>query len=752
MRTLTSIAFFVLLGVGMPTAVAGPSDSAVGAVSSRGLPGSWQVAGLRCEWRVNPQDVPDPCPEFFWEMPTQSAYRLTIAQTQANLAAGKRLLWDSGRIDTPLPIAEYAGPPLDNGTTYYWTVRVWDADAEPLPLAPTQTFRMMVHPMPHHLPTIRTFINFAGNAQFARDWLDLSFRKEAKELRDSVLATRYGLICTLVLPHPSTGLPLADKAAALAEFCVSKGLTKQGILEEMFCHFSEDTRVTLHVGAERAANPRETRLCPGWDPANDRNGDGRVDDEEAARLANPKATAREPRQARIPIYFWGPPRDDFVMNVGHPAYQEFMATVWAQKLCAGYDGIYFDTVPPDVAGAGRSASVLEYPRTGGRRGQWLRDLQMMFARIKIAMPDKMITGNAWDANPMVNDGRQSEGWMAIDRQLGRWRESLDHAIELDRRGKIQLIQYNPIFHPELAEFGPKLPVSQDRDKMFGLATYLLAHGRFTYFGFGRHPYAEVTKLWFNAMRHDLGEPAGDYDLFDRVDAANLPGATNLLPNGDFERADANSNPAEWTVAEPVELDTNLKRSGSSAVKITSDDPRINNINKLSLRLKPHTSYTLIAWARCDGVKGQPGAQVYPYEFDDADAQGMLTWSGTHDWSEQRLVFRTGDDVEGRINFRIYGATGTVWFDDIRLVEGVAAKQEVFSREYTKGLVLVKPYVGGSFGEETATTHTLPGTFRPLNVDGTLGRPVQQVTLRNAEAAILVKHDGWKAALPPRRRP
>jgi len=248
--------------------------------------------------------------------------------------------------------------------TYHWTVRVWDAQRQPLPPAATQTFRLNVQPMPHHLPTIRTFINFAGNAQFARDWLDLSFRKEAKELRDGVLATQYGLICTLVVPHPTTGRPLDGKAAALADYCVSTGLTKEGILEEMFCHFAADTKVTLHVGAERAANPRETRLCPGWDPANDRNGDGRIDDGEAADLANPKATAREPRQARIPIYFWGPPRDDFVINIGHPAYQEFMSAVWAERLCEGYDGIYFDTVPTDVAGAGRGAAVLEYPRRG----------------------------------------------------------------------------------------------------------------------------------------------------------------------------------------------------------------------------------------------------------------------------------------------------------------------------------------------------------------------------------------------------
>jgi hypothetical protein len=71
-----------------------------------------------------------------------------------------------------------------------------------------------------------------------------------------------------------------------------------------------------------------------------------------------------------------------------------------------------------------------------------------------------------------------------------------------------------------------------------------------------------------------------------------------------------------------------------------------------------------------------------------------------------------------------------------LVEGVAVRQQVYARRYTKGLVLVKPYAGGSFGDETASVHKLAGECRPLRADGTLGPPVREVTLRNAEAAVL----------------
>ena len=693
---------------------------------------------LRCEWRADAVDVRDPCPEFSWECEGQTAYRILVGSSPQAIREAGPLVWDSGKVEGRLPIVRYAGPPLENGVDYYWGVHVWDADGRPLPDLPAQHFRLSVRPMPHHLPTIRTFINFAGNPDFARDWLDLSFRKEAKQGREEIVTQVYGLVSTMVLPHPSTGDPLAGKAKELADFCRARGLAEEGIAEEMFCHFAEDTRVRLHVGAENTSRPIEERICPGWDPRNDRNGDGTVDDAEFAQLVNPKARAREPRQARIPMYYWGPPRDDFVMNVGHPAYREFMATVHAPRICEGYDGIYFDTVPTDVPGAGRSRPVLEYAREGDDHDRWLRDLQVLFAEMKRRLPDKIITANNWNADPMVIDGRQSEGWQSLDRHATRWQAALDTAIELDRQGKIQLIQYNPIFHPQLATFGPKLPVSPDRDKLFGLATYLLAQGDFTYFGFGRHPYANVTKLWFEAMRCDLGEPEGPYFLFDEVERGGNAGAASLLENGDFEAADAQGNPAGWQIAEPVELDKRVKHSGDSSVKIAGTSPTINNINKQQVRLKPRTTYTLIAWAKVDQVTGEPGAQVYAYELDGAEGGGMLTWHGTHDWQEQRTVFKTAEDAEGRINFRVYGATGTAWFDSVKLVEGAAVRERVFARRYAKGLVLVKPYGGGSFGEETGTTHKLPGPFRPLRVDGTLDAPVGQVTLRNAEAVVLVE--------------
>jgi len=69
--------------------------------------------------------------------------------------------------------------------------------------------------------------------------------------------------------------------------------------------------------------------------------------------------------------------------------------------------------------------------------------------------------------------------------------------------------------------------------------------------------------------------------------------------------------------------------------------------------------------------------------------------------------------------------------------------KVHQRRYDNALVLYKPlsYTRGKTGTtdaNTATTHQLDATYRPLKADGSLGTPTRTVTLRNGEGAILVR--------------
>jgi hypothetical protein len=69
--------------------------------------------------------------------------------------------------------------------------------------------------------------------------------------------------------------------------------------------------------------------------------------------------------------------------------------------------------------------------------------------------------------------------------------------------------------------------------------------------------------------------------------------------------------------------------------------------------------------------------------------------------------------------------------------------KVYRRDYQNAVVLYKPLsytrgVNGTIADNTATTHVLDGTYRPVLADGSLGSPVTRVTLRNGEGMILAK--------------
>lgn len=520
------------------------------------------------------------------------------------------------------------------------------------------------HERPRRLPTVRTFMNFGGDAAWMRGRVDLCFRHDVRQDGAGPLAIRYELVCTLIEPSPT--------AEALRAWCRQEHID----YEDCFIHFATDTRVTLYVGAESTATPRETRLCPGWDPRHDTDGDSRVSDAEFARRVNLAASARHRCEARVPIYCWGPPADDFVMNVGLEGYQRFIADRLASAAVDPWDGVFFDTVPADVAGPGRSAAVVEYPRAG-----------------------------------------------------------IDEARRHDRLGHAQLLQFNPVHDARVVPFGERLPgIDRSRDQLYGLASYLMTHGDGTYFGYGLHPYAHVTELWFDAIGVDLGEPKGEYRRREAGPHAFAPPGPNLLHNGALDML------AGWRTAAGIEIDAAVRHEGAASVRLTSDDPRPIRIHSQQVVLEPHTAYTLSAWIKTESVRGGSGAQVYPYDFTGATTAtvAMMSVVGTTDWTRHEMTFVTAADAEGRISLRLSESLGTAWIDDVRLTKGATLPSpQIFVREFTRGLVLVRPPDGPDV-EDVATVR-LPEDrpLRPLRADGGLEPPVSRVPLRAGEAAILV---------------
>ncbi|HYW44803.1 MAG TPA: glycoside hydrolase family 78 protein [Bryobacteraceae bacterium] len=93
---------------------------------------------LRCEYRVNPSGIDVVVPRLSWVITDQdakargarqSAYRVVVASTAEDLAAGKGDLWDSGKVNSGQSIhVAYAGKALASGGQAFWKVQVWDQD------------------------------------------------------------------------------------------------------------------------------------------------------------------------------------------------------------------------------------------------------------------------------------------------------------------------------------------------------------------------------------------------------------------------------------------------------------------------------------------------------------------------------------------------------------------------------------------------------------------------------------------------
>ncbi|NOZ20058.1 MAG: hypothetical protein GXP25_03110 [Planctomycetes bacterium] len=685
----------------------------------------WKPNERYCEWKGNGGECPDVCPEFFWQAEGQTAYQVLVATTVEKLKPGQADLWDSGKVETPLPMAEYAGRPLADGATCFWTFRVWTGEQATDWAAPWR-FVLRIRRLPQKRPHTRTFIFYSRKMPEVGERYDINFTSKAKEVNPNCTVLRYGLLATMVLP--------SKKASDLERFCVERGLTKSGILEDMFIHFAEDSPVNLHVRVERTLAPRVARIVPGWDARNDRNGDGVVDDEEFANLANPKATARKKCFARVPIYFWGPPRDDYVMYVGHREYQRFLAEVYARDLLGEADGLFIDTTPATIPGAG-SRPVVEYPNRKENSGGWLRDMQVMLARVKLAIGDKLLTANGWRATPFVIDGMSAENWLTIQSGLGKIQSYFDRDRGFDRRGKIQMLQYNPIYEPEVSEFGPKVPVSMERDGYYGLALFYLNQGPYMFYGYGRHPYGRGWKLYVPAVDYNIGKPMGAYRIWASNADKPIKG-DNLLRNGGFEE-DANGDglPDHWEIGKSgVKRVTGEKHSGEASACQTKKTPEDYSFALQWVTLKPNTRYTLSGWIKTKDVTGGVGAQLYAYAFKGAQGMSARTCAmGTTPWRRYVSTFTTGEGARGRVTFRIW-AVGEAWFDDIQLVEGAFTPWTVLARDFEKALVLVQ--LGGQY--DRTITHDLPGTFRLLGRDKTLGPPIDKISLRDGEAAILIR--------------
>lgn len=115
-----------------------------------GMPASAVAAtDLRCEYLTEPLGIDTAIPRFSWKLvdpaqtrrQMQSAWQVVVEADACDGAQTKKLLWDSGKVDSPESVNnEYAGEALSSNINCAWKVRVWDKDGRPTQWSPVARF------------------------------------------------------------------------------------------------------------------------------------------------------------------------------------------------------------------------------------------------------------------------------------------------------------------------------------------------------------------------------------------------------------------------------------------------------------------------------------------------------------------------------------------------------------------------------------------------------------------------------------
>ena len=91
------------------------------------------VGDLVCEYKTNPISVDASNPRLSWKLYTfirntrQSAYEIRVGSNALLLTKGKKIIWESGRINSDQSTqVSYKGPALTSREKCYWQVRVWN--------------------------------------------------------------------------------------------------------------------------------------------------------------------------------------------------------------------------------------------------------------------------------------------------------------------------------------------------------------------------------------------------------------------------------------------------------------------------------------------------------------------------------------------------------------------------------------------------------------------------------------------------
>ena len=147
---------------------------------------------------------------------------------------------------------------------------------------------------------------------------------------------------------------------------------------------------------------------------------------------------------------------------------------------------------------------------------------------------------------------------------------------------------------------------------------------------------------------------------------------NLVANASFEEVAADKpigwETRVWSGDAEFSVETSFGHTGKSCAKIVS--PNGGDASwSFRIKVKPNTDYELTAWIKTNQIDADGfGAQLNLHELQMEGKTSPLR--GTNDWRLVRSQFNSGRHKSLLLNCLFGGwgkATGTAWFDDIRVI-------------------------------------------------------------------------------------
>ncbi|UCH33719.1 MAG: DUF11 domain-containing protein [Armatimonadota bacterium] len=250
---------------------------------------------------------------------------------------------------------------------------------------------------------------------------------------------------------------------------------------------------------------------PGWDSANDANGDGVRDTN-----SNPGATAIFRYQSRVSVYWL----KTYYPYMGDANYRSWFASYAKEVVEAGIGGSahHYDSLFLDDAfeyfwlhNVQSGSSTIE-----NAAATWVDDSIALLTAVKATVgPDKIVF-----LNTSERTSETTERFIdAVDGFLGESyinfgacpRRRLDAVVDRDARGKHSLVHASHSLINDDAE----------RTMMFSLAAFYLMKGERTHYRFGmdgRGPEPNhFHDHFYGAIEYDVGQPKGPYYVLHQED-------------------------------------------------------------------------------------------------------------------------------------------------------------------------------------------------------------------------------------------